>query len=40
MNHAASRTLLYAANRRSKARGVPYTRYIWELMERDVTPSR
>ena len=40
INMRVPQTLLDAVKSRAKARGMPYTRYIRELMERDVTPSR
>ena len=37
LNMRVLRLLLDAVKDRAKARGIPYTRYIRELMERDVS---
>ncbi len=40
LNMRVPRALLEAVRVRAKARGIPYTRYIRELMERDISRAR
>jgi predicted DNA binding CopG/RHH family protein len=40
LNMRVPRPLLEAVKTRAKARGIPYTRYIRELMERDIAERK
>ena len=40
LNMRVPAALLEAVKGRAKARGIPYTRYIRELIERDVSPRK